>query len=577
MAIYHLHASKGSKKIVENKDGRLRPKNSALAKCEYDSRQGKYKRSDVAFAGYGNMPDWIKNNPRLYWQAADQYERKNGRLFRSYEFSLPIELTEDQQKKLAQDFCKELTSTPDGKLPYSFVIHVSSKNPHCHLMVSERVNDGIERSSEQWFKRANVKNIEKGGARKTEFLKSKEMLIKIRKNWADMANSALQAAGHEERIDHRSYAAQGIGLYPQPHLGPNVCSMEKKGKKTRIMQEYREKEKDRVISHPQPKVDEICDHIKEAVEEIEMKNYTKEAIERQLKAMGCDYYDVALQSEKGLIKFENYSTEEILESIKQLQAKNANEENIFIRPAQASNAPLILLDDLTKEAIDVLESHSLKPACVIETSPGNFQAWIKLQDPLKPLSEAIRRTISKNLTHAMDADPGSVGSSHFGRLAGFTNRKPAHQQTNGKFPFVLCRKSSGEIAEAGDFLIRKAEEKIAENLIKCSKPAFIDEPQNRQLSPDEAFKKYWQEWKQNRKSSDLDYSQGDFAVACRMIAEGYGQYEIADAMSDYSPNIAKRHSGHISDYSLRTAAKAAEITQSPEEPEEDDEDFAPGY
>ncbi len=32
---------------------------------------------------------------------------------------------------------------------------------------------------------------------------------------------------------------------------------------------------------------------------------------------------------------------------------------------------------------------------------------------------------------------------HFGRLAGFTNRKPKYQQDNGHFPFVKLREATG--------------------------------------------------------------------------------------------------------------------------------------
>ncbi|MDE7981757.1 hypothetical protein PZE18_27145, partial [Escherichia coli] len=46
----------------------------------------------------------------------------------------------------------------------------------CHLMISERINDGIERPAAQWFKRYNGKTPEKGGAQKTEALKPKAWL-----------------------------------------------------------------------------------------------------------------------------------------------------------------------------------------------------------------------------------------------------------------------------------------------------------------------------------------------------------------------------------------------------------------
>ena len=40
------------------------------------------------------------------------------------------------------------------------------ENPHCHLVISERANDGLELMAETWFKRYNGKHSERGGARK---------------------------------------------------------------------------------------------------------------------------------------------------------------------------------------------------------------------------------------------------------------------------------------------------------------------------------------------------------------------------------------------------------------------------
>lgn len=99
-------------------------------------------------------------------------------------------------------------------------------------MISERINDGIERPAAQWFKRYNGKTPEKGGAQKTEALKPKAWLEQTREAWADHANRALERAGHDARIDHRTLEAQGIERLPGVHLGPNVVEMEGRGIRT---------------------------------------------------------------------------------------------------------------------------------------------------------------------------------------------------------------------------------------------------------------------------------------------------------------------------------------------------------
>ena len=145
MAIFHLHASTGSRNGGQ----------SASAKADYIQRQGKYTRdpSECVHSQSGHMPTWAADDPRAYWQAADDHERANGRLFKEVEFSLPRELPLDEQRELAEAFAQHLTAAE--QLPYTLAIHAGKgSNPHCHLMISERINDGHARTPETWFKRA---------------------------------------------------------------------------------------------------------------------------------------------------------------------------------------------------------------------------------------------------------------------------------------------------------------------------------------------------------------------------------------------------------------------------------------
>lgn len=225
MAIYHLTASTGS----------IRNGQSARAKYDYVAREGDYaKREDkLLHAESGHMPSWAADDPALYWQSADDFERANARLFKEIEFALPIELTLEQNIALARQFAEELTGNVDGgKLPFTLAVHGGfDHNPHCHLVLSERVNDAIDRGPDTWFKRvATGKSAkpENGGARKTASLKRAEWLEETRERWSRLANKALEAAGHDARIDHRSLADQGIARKPGEHLGPQASAFEKR-------------------------------------------------------------------------------------------------------------------------------------------------------------------------------------------------------------------------------------------------------------------------------------------------------------------------------------------------------------
>src|SRR5208283_981407 len=58
----------------------------------------------------------------------------------------------------------------------------------------------------------------------------------------------------------------------------------------------------------------------------------------------------------------------------------------------------------------------------------------------------MKRTISRKATRLARrflGDPASADWRHYGRLAGFTNRKEKYRRENGLFPFVLLHEACG--------------------------------------------------------------------------------------------------------------------------------------
>ncbi|MDE0006598.1 MAG: MobA/MobL family protein [Rhodospirillaceae bacterium] len=227
MAIYHVTARIGRPTAT----GAL---SSASAKSDYILRQGKYLfgAAEVVFSDAGNMPSWAApprppgwEHPDVsatergrmarrrasmssaYWQAADLHERANGRLFRELEFSLPRELPTDRSAALAVRFAERLC---DGeRLPWTLAVHRGGGgNPHAHLVISERANDGIDRPAGMWFRRASRSDPEAGGALKSRSLQTKAWLRETRAAWAELANRELASCGLDCRIDHRTLKAQ---------------------------------------------------------------------------------------------------------------------------------------------------------------------------------------------------------------------------------------------------------------------------------------------------------------------------------------------------------------------------------
>lgn len=580
MAIYHLHAKTAQKGVQ-----------SAAASFAYIERQGKFKTyTGLVTTGCGHMPTWAEQNPGLYWKAADDHERANGRLFKGIECALPRELDPIQREILVKDFCEKVFSTPEGPLPYSYAIHCDPKNqnPHVHIMASERVNDSVSRSPETWFKRAG-KTPEKGGARKTELLKPKEWLQDVRAFWAKVTNYALEEAGLHERIDHRSLEAQGIGLYPTPHIGPQALAIEKKsksGKSSKRVQQWKEIARDRQVP-VEPTT--ILEKIQTAIKEDTMENNkTFLAVRRQLDAMGCEKYEVGLFDPKKGIKTREWTKEEILKNIPFLRAQNAQGENVFIRPAAGIQNGLVLVDDIPySKMLKLQDEDRYHPACVIETSPANFQLWFKIAET--GVSDQVRSSVAKALAQELGGDKASAEKRHFGRLAGFTNRKEKYRTPDGKFPFVLCHYHAGSTVESGlaQQLIQDAEQSLRPQPQASTGKKRLALPKPSEIrSPDHLvslFQEHFAQWRRSkeREGCEVDCSAGDFVTCCWMLKNGWREEEVLYACYFGSPGLFDRKGVWVEDYSVRTVENAwetvsEEIRAAEEEDEEEDNSLRPG-
>jgi hypothetical protein len=142
-------------------------------------------------------------------------------------------------------------------------------------------------------------------------------------------------------------------------------------------------------------------------------------VRAQLRAMGCQRFDLGIKRDAGeMILREGQGPIEIEEAIKWLRHENAKGAHIYIRAAGSHN--LTLIDDLAIEAVERMKGEGFEPAVVVETSPNNFQAWLKHG---QVLDAAMSTRLAKQLAERFDGDLSSADWRHFGRLAGFTNTK----------------------------------------------------------------------------------------------------------------------------------------------------------
>ena len=142
--------------------------------------------------------------------------RSDAQVAREFVISLPHELNRAQQIALLRTFVND-NFTARGMVA-DVALHSpprggDERNWHAHVLTATRT-------------------VEAGGlaATKDRTWNSREQLVEWRAAWAEHANDALERAGFDERIDHRSYADQGIDKEPTRHEGPTVTGMRREGR-----------------------------------------------------------------------------------------------------------------------------------------------------------------------------------------------------------------------------------------------------------------------------------------------------------------------------------------------------------
>ena len=194
MAIFHLDF-----KIVKRSEGM-----TSVAKAAYhartritDDRIGETydfsHRTDLhghIILAPVSAPAHIIESSSALWNEVERVERQNnGQTARYFDVAIPVELSNDDKKKLVAEYCQK--NFVDKGMIADVAFHdLDSKNPHAHVMLT-------------------LKTITAAGfGKKDRSWNDKAIMVKWRESWATMSNSYLEAAGSEERIDHRSLRSQ---------------------------------------------------------------------------------------------------------------------------------------------------------------------------------------------------------------------------------------------------------------------------------------------------------------------------------------------------------------------------------
>lgn len=185
---------------------------TAAAHIDYITRESALGRLEVR-----GIPE-TKRDAMAFMVRAEDRCRANGRVADKLLLALPRELSASQRADLVRGFAEAISK---GRAPWFAAFHdkgKDAKNPHCHLLLHDRDPDTGRRV---------FQTTEKGSTER------------LRQLWQHHANMALEKAGRNERIDHRTLQAQGIRRRPTIHIGVRAREL--------VRQNYRAMSRERTV------------------------------------------------------------------------------------------------------------------------------------------------------------------------------------------------------------------------------------------------------------------------------------------------------------------------------------------
>src|SRR5215472_4815328 len=177
---------------------------SAASNAAYNARE------EVTYAVRSHVIPPGPKEAEAWFHAQEQGERKNARMSDRFIGGLPRELTPD-------------------RVPWHFALHLELDkkndpdwNPHAHIIFRDR---DIETGRRFLYTSAGPKEHPRLAEKGIRYWTTKD----FREKWGADLNHALERAGHDARVDHRSLKEQGIDREPQIHMGPGSQHAASKG------------------------------------------------------------------------------------------------------------------------------------------------------------------------------------------------------------------------------------------------------------------------------------------------------------------------------------------------------------
>ncbi len=251
----------------------------------------------------------------------------------------------------------------------------------------------------------------------------------------------------------------------------------------------------------------------------------------------------------------------IIASLAEIERMEGRGENLYLTP-RSERCHFILVDDMTPDRLAALKSTGFAPAIVIESSPGNFQAILKIEkasskDEADDLEKRAANAIIRRL-NADFGDPKISGAIHPHRMPGTRNCKPKYAPS---YPMVRIVEAMGGLCRRAGMLLDEIRERLRgedREKAKAGRRAINDRIEaspamDAGMPAALVYRAHATAIMQRMGVTDA--SRLDYMIAIRMRATGHSRAAIAGAILNASAEIATRKSTPEA-YAARTADAA---------------------
>ena len=279
---------------------------------------------------------------------------------------------------------------------------------------------------------------------------------------------------------------------------------------------------------------------------------TLAAVHTHLAAVAWPGYEVRLidAQRRVCLATRHWTAAQLLAAatVRFLRARNREDCDVYFRPhAGADNAGYLLLDfDKGSCPLAAMRASGHTPCVVVETSRGHQQAWLRVST--ESLSPARGTALARSLARHYGADPASADWRHLGRLAGFTNRKPARRQGHGLPPWVrVVWQSPGTMAAVHGIAVEEPPRTgglpVTPQPVGAACAVLL-------------YQHVLDDLRLLARFPQPDWSVADYRVARVLLQQGLGAGRVTDILRQGSPGFPRFHS-KPEDYLRRTLQAAA--------------------